>query len=272
MTPQLQAQIAERKAEIVAFLHKDTVSTIEPVSRKGNLPLSFAQARLWFLDKLQPDSAFYNIPIVWRLSGKLNVAALQSSLNEIICRHEALRTNFVTQEEQPVQVIASTLSLKLEIVDLLYLPQGEREVEMQRLVTTEAVQPFDLEREPLVRATLLQLGSTESVFVLTAHHTIFDGWSTGVFVQELATLYTAFSTNTPPPKNFLNYLNYPYSMPTLLFGSDSGSNKRGLHSYPIGSNNLRALPLYWSFLPTNQGSYSNKPRRASTICTFFGAK
>jgi len=202
LTPQLQAQIAERKAEIVAFLHKDAVSTIEPVSRTGNLPLSFAQARLWFLDKLQPDSAFYNIPIVWRFSGQLNVAALQSSLNEIICRHEALRTNFVTQEDQPVQVIASTLSLKLEIVDLLHVPQGEREVEMQRLVTTEAVQPFDLEREPLVRATLLQLGSTESVFVLTAHHTIFDGWSTGVFVQELATLYTAFSTNTPPKKVF----------------------------------------------------------------------
>lgn len=183
LTPQLQAQIAERKPEILAFLHKDAVSAIEPVSRTGNLPLSFAQARLWFLDKLQPDSAFYNIPIVWRFSGQLNVAALQSSLNEIIRRHEALRTNFVTQEDRPVQVIASTLSLKLEIVDLLHLPQGEREVEMQRLVTTEAVQPFDLEREPLVRAALLQLGSTEYVFVLTAHHTIFDGWSTGVFVQ-----------------------------------------------------------------------------------------
>ncbi len=202
LTPQLQAQIAERKPEILAFLHKDAVSAIEPVSRTGNLPLSFAQARLWFLDKLQPDSAFYNIPIVWRFSGQLNVAALQSSLNEIIRRHEALRTNFVTQEDRPVQVIASTLSLKLEIVDLLHLPQGEREVEMQRLVTTGAVQPFDLEREPLVRAALLQLGSTEYVFVLTAHHTIFDGWSTGVFVQELATLYTAFSTNTPPQKVF----------------------------------------------------------------------
>src|SRR4028118_1518807 len=202
LTPQLQAQIAERKPEIVAFLQKDTVSAIEPVSRTGNIPLSFAQARLWFLDKLQPDSAFYNIPIVWRLSSQLNVAALQSSLNEIVRRHEALRTNFVTQDDQPVQVIASTLCLKLEIVDLLHLPQGEREVEMQRLVTTEAVQPFDLEREPLVRATLLQLGSTEYVFVLTAHHAIFDGWSTGVFVQELEILYTAFSTNTPPQKVF----------------------------------------------------------------------
>ncbi|MCV3214789.1 amino acid adenylation domain-containing protein [Plectonema radiosum NIES-515] len=202
LTPQLQAQIAERKAEILAFLHKDAVSAIEPVSRTGNLPLSFAQARLWFLDKLQPDSGFYNIPIVWHLSGQLNVAALQSSLNEIVRRHEALRTNFVTKEGQPVQVIAATLCLKLEIVDLLHLPQGEREVETQRLVTTEAVRPFDLEREPLVRLRLLQLGSTEYVFILTAHHIIFDGWSMGVLVQELATLYTAFGTNKPPQKVF----------------------------------------------------------------------
>ena len=200
LTPQLQAQIAERKAEILAFLHQNTLSAIEPVSRTGNLPLSFAQARLWFLDNLQPNSAFYNIPIVWRFNGQLNVAALQSSLNEIICRHEALRTNFVTQEDQPVQVIAATLSLQLEIVDLLHLPQGEREDDMQRLVTAEAVRPFDLEREPLIRATLFQVGSTEYVFLLTAHHIIFDGWSTGVFVQELTTLYTAFCTDKPLQK------------------------------------------------------------------------
>ncbi|MEH2206526.1 MAG: amino acid adenylation domain-containing protein [Nostoc sp.] len=197
LTPQLQAQIAERKPEILAFLHKDVVYAIEPVSRTGNLPLSFAQARLWFLDKLQPNSGFYNIPIVWRFSGQLNVAALQSSLNEIIRRHEALRTNFVTQEEQPVQVIAATVSLPLEIVDLLHLPQGEREVEMQRLVTNKAGQPFNLERETLIRPTLFQLGSREYVFLLTAHHIIFDGWSTGVFVQELATLYNAFWTDKP---------------------------------------------------------------------------
>jgi amino acid adenylation domain-containing protein/non-ribosomal peptide synthase protein (TIGR01720 family) len=175
-------------------------TAIKPVGRTENLPLSFAQARLWFLDKLDPNSAFYNIPILWRFSGKLNVTALQSSLNEIIRRHEALRTNFVTQENQPIQVIAETLFLPLEIVDLLYLPTEEREVEMQRLVQNEAVRSYDLEREPLIRATLLQLTSTEYVFILTAHHIIFDGWSTGVFVQELATLYTAFCNDKTPQK------------------------------------------------------------------------
>jgi amino acid adenylation domain-containing protein/non-ribosomal peptide synthase protein (TIGR01720 family) len=197
LTSQLQSQIPERKAE--------NLSAIKPVGRTENLPLSFAQARLWFLDKLDPNSAFYNIPIVWRFSGNLNVAALRSSLNEIIRRHQALRTNFVTEEEQAVQVIAETLFLPLEIVDLLHLPTDEREVEMQRLVHNEAVRPFDLEREPLIRVTLLQLTPTEYtpteyVFILTAHHIIFDGWSTGIFVQELAALYAAFSDDTPLQK------------------------------------------------------------------------
>jgi amino acid adenylation domain-containing protein len=168
-----------------------------PIPRSGDIPLSFAQARLWFLDQLQPNSAFYNIPFALRLSGQLNVAALESSLNEVICRHEVLRTNFTKVSGQPVQVIASTLKLKLLKVDLQNLPFCEREVEAQRLATTEAQRPFDLEREPLVRALLLQLDETEYVFLLTVHHIIFDGWSTGVFYGELAALYEAFCTGKP---------------------------------------------------------------------------
>jgi amino acid adenylation domain-containing protein len=168
-----------------------------PISRSSNLPLSFAQARLWFLDQLQPNSAFYNIPTALRLSGQLNVTALESNINEIIRRHEALRTNFTTIEGQPIQVIASTLELKLLFVDLQNLPFDEREVEAQRLATNEAQQPFDLEREPLVRVMVLQLGSSEYVFLLIVHHIIFDGWSTGVFYGELAALYEAKCTGKP---------------------------------------------------------------------------
>jgi amino acid adenylation domain-containing protein len=168
-----------------------------PISRSSNLPLSFAQARLWFLDQLQPNSAFYNIPTALRLSGQLNVTALESNINEIIRRHEALRTNFTTIEGQPIQVIASTLELKLLFVDLQNLPFDEREVEAQRLATNEAQQPFDLEREPLVRVMVLQLGSSEYVFLLIVHHIIFDGWSTDVFYGELAALYEAKCTGKP---------------------------------------------------------------------------
>ena len=173
------------------------VQPLLPIPHSGNIPLSFAQARLWFLDQLQPNSAFYNIPTALRLSGQLNVTALESNINEIIRRHEALRTNFTTIEGQPIQVIASTLELKLLFVDLQNLPFDEREVEAQRLATNEAQQPFDLEREPLVRVMVLQLGSSEYVFLLIVHHIIFDGWSTGVFYGELAALYEAKCTGKP---------------------------------------------------------------------------
>jgi amino acid adenylation domain-containing protein len=169
-----------------------------PIPRLESIPLSFAQARLWFLDQLQPNSAFYNIPLALRLSGQLNIAAIESSINEIIQRHEALRTNFTTQEGQPVQIIASTLNLKLLVVDLLYLPESSREIEAQRLAFEEANRPFNLEREPLVRGTALQLGETEYILVLTMHHIISDGWSLGVFVRELTELYKAFCTGSPP--------------------------------------------------------------------------
>jgi amino acid adenylation domain-containing protein len=169
-----------------------------PIPRLESIPLSFAQARLWFLDQLQPNSAFYNIPLALRLSGQLNIVAIESSINEIIQRHEALRTNFTTQEGQPVQIIASTLNLKLLVVDLLYLPESSREIEAQRLAFEEANRPFNLEREPLVRGTALQLGETEYILVLTMHHIISDGWSLGVFVRELTELYKAFCTGSPP--------------------------------------------------------------------------
>ncbi|MEG4026647.1 condensation domain-containing protein, partial [Microcoleus sp. S13C4] len=191
------ATVAERIENSLHSKQSIQAQPLLPIPRSGDIPLSFAQARLWFLDQLQPNSAFYNIPSALRLSGQLNIAALESSLNEIICRHEVLRTNFTKVSGQPIQVIASTLKLKLLKVDLQNLPFCEREVEAQRLATAEAQRPFDLEREPLVRAKLLQLDDTEYVFLLTVHHIIFDGWSAGVFYGELAALYEAKCTGNP---------------------------------------------------------------------------
>ncbi|MEG3971751.1 amino acid adenylation domain-containing protein, partial [Microcoleus sp. T2B6] len=169
-----------------------------PIPRSESIPLSFAQTRLWFLDRLQPDSAFYNIPLALRLFGQLNIAALQSSINEIIQRHEALRTNFAIVGDQPVQVIASTLSFQLEVVNLLHLSESQREIEAKRLATVEANRPFNLEQEPLLRGEVLQLGEKEYLLLLTMHHIISDGWSLGVFVKELTKLYQAFCTGKPP--------------------------------------------------------------------------
>jgi amino acid adenylation domain-containing protein len=193
------ASLAKRVEIAIAPGQSIKVSPLLPISRAAEIPLSFAQQRLWFIEQLHPNSGFYNIPLALRLCGQLNVAALESSLNEIIRRHEALRTNFATIEGKPVQVIASTLNLKLQVVDLLHImPSSDIEVETQRLATTEAMEPFDLEHSPLVRATLLQQSETEHVFVLTVHHIIFDGWSMGVLYSELATLYATFCADSTP--------------------------------------------------------------------------
>ena len=183
-----------------AISHRQPTETppLLSIPRSAEIPLSFAQTRLWFLYQLQPNSAFYNSAIALRLSGQLNVMALEKSLKTIIDRHETLRTNFTTVEGQPVQVIASNLNLKLKIVNLLDIPESDREVQMQRLANIEAVQPFDLEHEPLVRVTLLQLGEVEHVFVLTLHHIICDGWSLGVLYKELATIYETLCTDKAP--------------------------------------------------------------------------
>jgi amino acid adenylation domain-containing protein len=205
LTPDLSAQISERKAEIIAFLNQANLAStlssqaITPVSREGNLPLSFAQQRLWFLDQMEPGNSLYNIPGAVRLKGSLNVAALEQSFNEIVRRHEVLRTNFKTVDGQPVQVIASTLTLRLPILDLQHLSNNEREAEVLRLADQEVQQPFDLANSPLLRITLVRLDEAEYVALLTMHHIVFDAWSTSVLVQELTTLYEAFSTGKPSP-------------------------------------------------------------------------
>ena len=173
---------------------------IHPVYRNGALlPMSFDQERLWFLDQLESGSSAYNLPGAIRLKGLLNIAALVQSFNEIVRRHEALRTNFGTVDGQPVQVIAPTLTLTLPISDLRELPEVERETEVQRLATEEAQQPFDLSKDPLLRLTLLQLDEADYVLLFTVHHIISDTWSIGVICQELAVLYEAFSTGKPSP-------------------------------------------------------------------------
>src|ERR687886_738282 len=170
-----------------------------PGERAGQLLLSFAQARLWFLEQLEPGSYAYNIPAAVRLTGSLHVAALQQSLDEIVQRHEALRTTFAMVNGEPIQVIAPVLALTLPLVDLRELPQAQQEASVERLATEEAMRPFDLAQGPLLRATLLQLGQAEPVLLLVMHHIVSDGWSMGVLIRELAALYEAFSMGKPSP-------------------------------------------------------------------------
>ena len=162
-------------------------------------PVSFAQQRLWFLDQFEPDSPFYNIPTAVRLTGALNVDALHQALNEIMRRHEVLRTTFGVLDGEPIQMIAPEATFALPVVDLRELPKTEREDEALRLANEEARQPFNLLTGPLLRAKLLRLADDETIILLTMHHIISDGWSIGVLVREIAVLYSAFSRGKPSP-------------------------------------------------------------------------
>jgi NRPS condensation-like uncharacterized protein len=138
---------------------------------------SFAQERLWFLHQLAPESTAYNIPAAVQMTGQLNIAALRQSVNEIVRRHEVLRTTFVAIDGRPMQVIALTLALPMPVLDLRQTPQPTWEQEIHRLAIAEARKPFDLAHGPLLRTTLLQFDDTEHVLLLTMHHIVSDGWS-----------------------------------------------------------------------------------------------
>jgi amino acid adenylation domain-containing protein len=165
----------------------------------GPYPLSFAQQRLWFLNQLAPDSAAYNQYLAVRLPAGVDVALLHRAVNEVVARHDALRTTFRSREDGPVQVVHPGHPVALPRVDLSHLPEPQRGAEVMRLATEEVRRPFDLARGPLIRVTLLCSGAGESVFVLVLHHIVSDGWSLSIFFQELQALYEAFAAGEPSP-------------------------------------------------------------------------
>ena len=165
---------------------------ITRVSRERDLPLSFAQQRLWFLDQLEPGSSFYNVPVAVKLEGALNVTVLEQTLVEIMRRHEVLRTHFAVVDNQPVQIIAAPQPLKLSLIDLSDLAEGQREDTARQLAYEEAERPFNLAEGPLMRVTLLRLGEDEHVCLLTMHHIVSDGWSSAILIREVGALYQAF--------------------------------------------------------------------------------
>ncbi len=184
--------IAEQAEQVEIALRNEAgtqAPPIEPVPRDGPMPVSFAQQRLWFLDQLEPDSPFYNIPESVRLQGRLDVSTLEKAFNEIIRRHEILRTTIDTVDGRPVQRIHPEFTLELPVTDLTHLSQEEQEELIPRLAAEEAQKPFKLDRLPLLRARLLRLGPEDHVILLTIHHIIGDDWSTGVLIQEIAVLY-----------------------------------------------------------------------------------
>jgi amino acid adenylation domain-containing protein len=174
-----------------SFNTKQSSSGITAQPRPPNLPLSFAQQRLWFLEQWEPGSTAYLLPYAWRLQGPLDLAVLEASLTAFATRHESLRTTFAMVDGHPVQVIAPVAPVSLPVLDLTSFSASTRNVEVQRLIQEDAHQPFDLTTGPLWRAQLLRLGSENHALLLSLHHIITDGWSMGILFQELSALYTA---------------------------------------------------------------------------------
>ncbi|MDZ8108279.1 MAG: amino acid adenylation domain-containing protein [Nostoc sp. DedQUE12a] len=172
-------------------------------------PTSFAQQRLWFLDQLAPGNPFYNVSTALRLTGSLNFTALKQTFNEIVRRHETLRTTFV-MVQQPVQAIASSVTIPLPLIDLRNFESQERETQVQQIVIQEAQHPFNLTTGPLLRVKLLQLDEAEYLLLLNLHHIVADGWSIGVLIRELGTLYKAFveDKQSPLPELPIQYADF----------------------------------------------------------------
>ncbi len=215
LSPELECEIAKCRSEIIRILEGTSgligaSESIRPVSREHNLPLTLAQRRLWFLNRLEPDSAAYTLG-AWRtLMGPLDVPALERSINEMIRRHEILRTTFPDVDGTPIQVVAEPTWLSLAVIDLSQLSRKDMDMESQRLRRQEAKQSFDLQKGPLFRTLLLRLGVEEHMLLFSVHHIVCDGWSFGIIARELGELYIAFSSGreSPLPELSIQYADY----------------------------------------------------------------
>ncbi len=219
LTAELRTQLIKHQSEIVELIRKYNGSRFmisplcsRPKSKNEHIPLSFGQARIWFLNQLEPDNLSYNIPMAIRLKGLLNVTVLQQSLNEIVRRHEILRATFKVVKEKPTQVVAQTYTQVLSVIDLTNFTANRREAEVQKLAIEDSHTAFDLLRGPILRTTLLRLDEKEHMLLVTMHHIVTDGWSMGLFLNELATFYNAFlyGRPSPLPKLLIQYPDFAY--------------------------------------------------------------
>ncbi|HEY4385098.1 MAG TPA: amino acid adenylation domain-containing protein, partial [Ktedonobacteraceae bacterium] len=218
------AQFADMAALINQELREQRqlapLEPITPVAHTQPLPLSFAQQRLWFLQQLEPENAAYNIPFLIRLSGRVATEALEKTLQEIIARHEILRTTYTGEHDEPTQIIAVQHTFTLHMTNLTHLPAPEQADELRRQTIQEGQRLFDLRSEQPIRAMLLKIADEEHILLLNLHHIASDGWSTGIIVQEVASLYPAFLAGEPSPLPDLSiqYADYAVWQRTWLQG------------------------------------------------------
>ncbi|WP_139488459.1 non-ribosomal peptide synthase/polyketide synthase [Brevibacillus dissolubilis] len=241
------ATVAEMSEHITHVLQDAAgllAAPIVPVSRDEHLPLSFAQQRLWFFDRLMPGSALYNMPSAIRLQGDLDIQAWEKSLQMLIARHESLRTTFSDIKGQAVQVIHSRINWSLTQIDLRDQPAEQQDAEVKCLIAEDAAQPFDLSQGPLMRASLIRLAEQEYVFALNMHHIVSDGWSMGILMGELTALYQAVSKGEVPalPDLPIQYADFALWQREWLTGDILDQQLAYWKDKLQGSEPIRALP------------------------------
>lgn len=264
MRPDLLEQMRSRKSEILAFfqqINSDTPAPIKPVARDKNLPLSFAQERLWFLDQLEGKNAAYNMAMALRFKGNLNLSALEQALKSLIERHEVLRTNFATCNGIPITLVRTTSNFSLPLVNLQNLSEVEQQAKVQQFVNKERLQPFNLENDSLIQGTLLQLQKKEHILLLTLHHIISDGWSMNLLRRELGIFYLAHTHKQENaialPELPIQYIDFAYWQRERFAGEVLQQQLSYWKQQLDGAPPLLALP-------------TDHPR--PTIQTFNGAK
>ena len=201
---QLMKKLDKNKGDDIRF------KAIKKIERNSNVfKQSFTQQRQWFLEQLMPG-AVSNVPQAMRITGDLSIEFLEKSINEIIKRHESLRTTFKVVDGEPSQIIHEYKEVKLDIMDLSSYPDEAREAEAMRIAKAEAIQPFDIAIGPLLRNKLIKMGEQEYIFIINMHHIISDGWSFGVAINELATLYNSYKNNQGKslPELPIQYVDY----------------------------------------------------------------
>ena len=202
MTEARLKRLVENKQAVIDWLSRaidsnsNIVEPVKPVSREQDIQASFAQERLLFISSLMPNSDSYNVPLPLKLTGELNKAALQKSLNAIIARHESLRTSFITKNGQYIQLIKPQQNVPLTHISLIEYDSENKNRKLQEFIAQERAIPFDLSTGPVIRATLIQLSSNEYALLITLHHIVCDGWSLGILFKDLRNFYEAYSTGS----------------------------------------------------------------------------
>jgi FkbH-like protein len=243
-----------KKQQMLRDMQISKEPALTPVSRNEQMPLSFLQEGIWTVEQLEPGKSVFNLPVTLKLTGQLNLTVLEQSINEIVRRHEALRTTFALRNGQLIQLVVPSLTLTLLVVNLRQLAAQEREAEQERLSMEEAYRPFDLVKGPLLRVTLLHLDEEDYVLLVTMHHAVSDAWSLGIFIQELSVIYQAFLIESPYalPQLPIQYADFAHWQRQYLQGEVLEAQ---LSYWKQQLNDVPALQL----LPLLQSSAHRKP-------------